>query len=378
MHPFGPPQHEQHWVDKAAELAARFATTAAAYDDSTEVPRENLEALHASGLDQALLPVEFGGEDLSYRSYGEIVRLLAAACPSTACIWVMHVGAIGGLVDLSTPEAARFYAEECVAGKRFANALSEPSGGNLFLMPQQHARPVDGGFVLSGAKRFTSGCEIADHFLVNVLVDDTPTFFGAAADDTIAFLPIGDTMGLRANGSRLVEFRDTLLRADRRCVPPPGHRPNRIGSGIAFLSLGVADAAIAALIEHARTRTIPTTGEPLSAMQWLRFELADVHSRLEAAGMYAKHMTWLADQNDVGFNLATLRAKLLANQVALDAAQLALKAGGGSGYLSTSPIQRILRDAYAGWVMAYSVEVCRDQISTDLFGHAEANSSVGE
>jgi len=89
-------------------------------------------------------------------------------------------------------------------------------------------------------------------------------------------------------------------------------------------------------------------------MQWLRFDLATVHSHLEAAAVYARHMTWLADQNDPGFLRATLRAKLLANQIAVDAAQLALKAGGGSGYLSTSPIQRILRDAYAGWVMAYS------------------------
>ncbi|TCO62308.1 acyl-CoA dehydrogenase family protein [Actinocrispum wychmicini] len=370
-HPFAPPADERHWVDTAAGLAAKFATTAAAFDESAQVPLENLEALHASGLDKALLPSEFGGQDLSYRSYGEIVRLLSEACPSTACIWVMHIGAAIGLVTMSTPEVARFYADELIAGRRFANALSEPSGGNLFLLPQQHAYPAAGGFRLTGAKRFTSGCEIADHFLVNALVENQPTFFGVAVDDTIRFLPIGDTMGMRANGSRLVEFADTLLRDDRRCPPPTRRRPNHIGAGLAFLSLGVADAAVKATVEHARSRVIPTTGEPLATMQWLRFDLATTHSHLEAAVMYARHMTWLADQNDPGFLAATLRAKLLANQIAVDAAQLALKAGGGSGYLSTSPIQRILRDAYAGWVMAYSVEVCRDQISTELFAAFE-------
>jgi alkylation response protein AidB-like acyl-CoA dehydrogenase len=368
VHPLGPPAEEQHWVDTAATLAETFATTAAAYDESAEVPLPNLRALHASGLDQALLPREFGGEGLSYRSYGEIVRLLSAACPSTACIWVMHIGAAVGLVQLSTPEVGRFYADELIAGRRFANALSEPTGGNLFLLPQQHATKVEGGHTLTGAKRFTSGCEVADHFLVNVLVDDVPTFFGVAAEDSISFLPIGETMGLRANGARLVQFDHTLLRDNRRCPPPTERRPNHIGSGVAFLSLGIADAAITTLVEYARHRTIPTTGVPLSHMQWLRFDLATVHSQLEAAGMYARHMTWLADQKDPAFDAATLRAKVLTNQVALDAAQLTLKAGGGSGYLSTSPIQRILRDAYAGWVMAYSVEVCRDQISTDLFG----------
>ncbi|MFI9560251.1 acyl-CoA dehydrogenase family protein [Nonomuraea endophytica] len=366
-HPLGPPPEEQHWVETAAELAREFAGTAAAYDESTSVPRENLEMLHASGLDAALLPKRLGGQGLSYRSYGEIVRLISAGCPATACIWVMHIGAGVGLAEMSAPEVGRFYADELIAGRRFANALSEPTGGNLFLLPQQHARPAPGGFRLSGSKRFTSGCEIADHFLVNVLVDGVPTFFGVEAGESIRYLPIGDTMGMRANGSRLVEFSGTLLREDRRCPPPSGPRPNHIGSGIAFLSLGIADAAVAALVAHARGRTIPTTGEPLSAMQWLRFDLATVHSQLEAAGMYARHMSWLADQNDPGFNSATLRAKVLSNQVAIDAAQLALKAGGGSGFLSTSPIQRILRDAYAGWVMAYSVEVCRDRIGDELF-----------
>jgi hypothetical protein len=72
-HPLAPPPDEQHWVDTAAGLAAKFATTAAAFDESAEVPLGNLEALHASGLDAALLPGEFGGQDLSFRSYGEIV-----------------------------------------------------------------------------------------------------------------------------------------------------------------------------------------------------------------------------------------------------------------------------------------------------------------
>jgi hypothetical protein len=241
-HPFAPPAHERRWVDTATELAAEFAKTAGALDQSAELPLANLQALHGSGLDAALLPKELGGEALSYRSYGEIVRLLSAACPSTACIWVMHIGAGVGLAEISAPESARFYADELIAGRRFANALSEPTSGNLFMMPLQHAEPVDGGFRLTGAKRFASGCEIADHFLVNALVGDVPTFFGLAADPaTMTYIPIWDTMGLRASRSQLIEFTGTLLREDRRCPAFRPKRPNHIGAGLAFLSLGIAD-----------------------------------------------------------------------------------------------------------------------------------------
>jgi alkylation response protein AidB-like acyl-CoA dehydrogenase len=363
-HPFAPPAHERRWVDAATELAAEFAKTAGTLDQSAELPLANLQALHGSGLDAALLPTELGGESLSYRSYGEIVRLLSAACPSTACIWVMHIGAGVGLAEISAPDAARFYADELIAGRRFANALSEPTSGNLFMMPLQHAEPVDGGFRLTGAKRFASGCEIADHFLVNALVGDVPTFFGLAADPaTMRFVPIWDTMGLRASRSQLIEFTGTLLREDRRCPAVRPKRPNHIGAGLAFLSLGIADAALDALVGHARRRIIPTTGEPLARMQWLRFDVADVHARLEAATMYARHMCWLADENSAEFTTATIRAKQLANEIAVDAAQLAVRVGGASaGYLRSSPIERIFRDAQAGGLMAYSLEVCKDTL----------------
>jgi alkylation response protein AidB-like acyl-CoA dehydrogenase len=367
-HPFAPLPQERHWVETATTLASGFARTAAAFDETGELPLENLRALHDSGLDVALLPKEFGGEDLGYRAYGEIVRVLSAACSSTACIWVMHIGAAAGLVEMSAPDAARFYADELLAGRRFANALSEPSSGNMFLMPQQIAEPSAGGFRLSGAKRFVSGCEIADHFLVNALVDAEPAFFGVAPDETMTFVPIWDTLGLRASRSQLVSFENTLLRADRRCPPSTRRRPNHIGAGLAFLSLGIADAALAALVAHARSRTIPTTGAALSDMQWLRFDVADVQTRLEAAGMYSRHMAWLADQNSPEFVPATMRAKILANEIARDVAQLAVRVGGGSGFLRTSPIQRLFRDAQAGGLMAYSVEVCKDRVGEDVLG----------
>jgi len=369
--PLGPPPHEQHWVDTVRELAAGFAATAADRDRTAELPIENLRALHASGLDAALLPKEYGGHDLSYRSYGQITRLLSAACPSTACIWVMHIGAAVGLVTMSAPDVARFYADELADGRRFANALSEPSGGNLFLTPRQHATRADGGYRLTGAKRFCSGCEVADHFLVNALVDGVPTFFGVAADASMEFVPIWDTMGLRASRSQLVDFRDTLLRDDRRCPPPRERRPNHIGAGLAFLSLGIADAAIDALVSHAKGREIPTTGKPLAAEQWLRFRLAEVHTDLVAADAVSRHMCWLADVNDAGFLPATIRAKVLANRVAKDAAQLGLEAGGGSAYLKTSPIERIFRDAQAGHLMAFSAEVCKSMLAGMLLDAPE-------
>jgi alkylation response protein AidB-like acyl-CoA dehydrogenase len=359
------PAGEQSWISRATELAADFAQGAAELDETAQLPIDNLRRLHAAGFDTAWLPPSFGGQGLSWLSFGRVLTIVARACPSTATIWLMHLGAAYGLVHLSDDDNAAFFAGELAAGKRFANALSEPTGGNLFLVPLQVARPVEGGFVLDGAKRFVSGCEIADYLLVNALVDEVPAFFGVTPDETVKLLPIWDSMGLRATRSQLITFEGTLLPQERRCTRR-SEEPNPIPIGLPFISIGVAEAALEALREHAIGRVIPTTGEPLAAMQWVQFAAASEYVRLKAATLLAAQTAWLADQRSPLVNPSSLEAKLLANEVAKDVAALGVKVGGGSGYLRTSPIQRHFRDAQAGALMAYSSEVCQSEIGKSV------------
>src|SRR4051794_15794143 len=84
---------EQAVIDRVAELAVGFAEDAAGYDDRAELPIANLLALHSAGADAAVLPASLGGGGISNVAFGEIVRTIAAADPSTATIWLMHVGA---------------------------------------------------------------------------------------------------------------------------------------------------------------------------------------------------------------------------------------------------------------------------------------------
>jgi alkylation response protein AidB-like acyl-CoA dehydrogenase len=371
------PPHEQHWIDRAHELAAGFALTAADYDESATLPIPNLTALTEAGFDTMLLPEELGGGGASYRTFGEVLAIITRACPSTGCIWLMHVGAASTLITLGTPEMASFFSAELAAGKRFANALSEPTSGNLFLMPLQQAQPVEGGWALHGAKRFVSGCEIADYYLVNALVDGIPNFFAVARDDSVSFVPIWDTMGMRATRSQLMSLDGTLLRADWRCRPPGPTDANPIGTGLPWMSVGIAEAALAALSDHALHRMIPTTGAPLAAMQWVQFEVAEATVRLEAARLLAQRTMWKADTQDPTALSSAIKAKLFANQTAKDIAELGVRIGGASGYLKTSPIQRHFRDAQAGALMAYSVELCRDYVGKEALGMNESAGGFG-
>ncbi|MGX5682397.1 acyl-CoA dehydrogenase family protein [Schumannella luteola] len=366
--PFPLSADEEAVLESVRGLAAGFATTAAERDARAELGRAELEALHAAGADAAVLPERLGGGGIRYQAFGEIVRTIAQADPSIATVWLMHVGAGVGLAQLTAESLGSYYADAYLRGDRFANALSEPTSGNTFLQPQQPAVRAEGGYVLDGAKRFVSGSEIAEHLLVNALVDGAPAFFGVEPDETVSVIPIWDTLGLRATRSQLLSFSNTLLRDDRRARNPQPGDVNAVGVGLPFLSLGVADAALAALSEHAKGRVI--LGKPLSHQQWVQFEVATLHSELEAVRAYLRYTTWLADEGSPEVIGAISRAKLLANRIAVDVAQLGVRVGGASGFLTSSPIQRHLRDAQAGQLMAYSTEVLSGLIGAEVLGVA--------
>lgn len=363
------PASEQHWIDTVRELAVGFAATVAEDDRSARLPIEHLEALGATGLDVAFLPIEHGGEALSYATLGAIVRTLAAAHPAVAAVWLMHIGAAHALVSTSAPDASAFFAAELRAGRRFANALSEPAGGNFFLSSQQDVPATDGGWTFTGRKMFVSGSEVATHLMANVRVDGHPGFFGVTLDDTVSFPPIDTTSGMRATRSRSIAFDGTLLRTDRLCSPPAADYANLISVGFAFISIGIAESALDALTAYATTRPAgPGSSETLADAPWVRSEVGMVWAELRAATLLAEQTVWLADtRQSVAMAVAT-EAKMLANEVAKRAAATAVKVGGGSGYLEKSPIQRIFRDAQAGAIMAYSVPFSQEIVGEWVLG----------
>ncbi|WNM23462.1 acyl-CoA dehydrogenase family protein [Demequina capsici] len=359
--PTSVPADEQRWIDVVDEIAPELAATVAQDDVDARIPLEHLQRLHATGLDAAFLPREHGGEALSYATLVGVVRRLAQAHPSAATLWLMHLGAAHALVTMSNAESSAFFAAELKAGARFANALSEPGGGNLFLTSQTDATPAGADWSFTGRKMFISGSEVATHLLLNARIDGAPGFFGVTIDGTVSFPPIDETMGMRATRSRGVAFDGTLLRQDRACAPPAPTYANLITVGFAFISIGIAEAALLQLRAGA-TKAKPGASSTLAEAQWVRMETGMMWAEVQAAAALAERAAWLADQGDEGWLRAATTSKMLANEVAKKAAALAVRVAGGGGYLTKSPVQRIARDAQAGALMAYSVPFSQEMV----------------
>ena len=348
-------------IAEATNIAELLTQHASRHDREASLPVEGINAIVGSRLNTALF------DGATWSTFAQIVGILAKGDPSAATIWLMHQGA-GWLVRaLPDKDLASALESKIRSGAWVANALSEPTGGNLFLMPLIAAERVDGGWRLSGAKRFVSGSEQANHFLVNALCDGVPGFFLIDRDDTIGIEEIWDTLGMRGTRSQLVHFNGTILPDTRRAFVRL-EDPNPISLGLPWLSLGIARAAMEFAIGYAKERQIPLRNERLAQMQWVQFAVADMAITLDAATALATRAAAATDAKDPYAGILHFEAKVAANEAATKIAASALKISGGTGYLKRLPIERHFRDAAAGQLMAWSTEVTRDFLGKMLLG----------
>ena len=176
-----------------------------------------------------------------------------------------------------------------------AFALSEEHAGSDAANQQTVARLDDRGYALNGRKVWVANAEAAD--LVIVFAATQPGLRGRGVSaflvpmDSagITRVAAADSLGVRGLGCMDLEFRD--VRVDAECLlgaPGDGFRiamwaleGGRVA--IAAQALGVGEAALAAAVEHARTRE--AFGQPIGNFQAIQWMIADMASELDAARM---------------------------------------------------------------------------------------------
>src|ERR1700741_492542 len=71
-------------VARAKEMVPRLRERAAKAEAARELPPETMRELHESGIMRALQPKRWGGMELEYITYFDVVMELARGCASTA------------------------------------------------------------------------------------------------------------------------------------------------------------------------------------------------------------------------------------------------------------------------------------------------------
>lgn len=365
-------------LDRIREVAGqRIAPSAAKTDHERAFPAENLRALGEIGALGLTVPLEHGGAGGALTALAEAGEIVGSACASSGMVFLMH-SVTAATIAAGGGARAGEVLERMASGSAFGTlAFSERGTGAHFYAPELQAVRSSGGLTVNGRKSFVTSGGHADVYLILVQ--------GEAEGSADAYLVSGDQPGVRADGtwsglgmagnsSVALELENVALTDDDR-IGPAGEAIGLVFDavapfflvGLAAVNVGIAAAAAAAATAHARDRRYPD-GSSLAEVQYVQHLIADMDLATRQARLLVREAARLGEAGDESALVAIMEAKVVATEAATAVTQKALDATGGQGYTPALPIERHLRDARAGAVMAPTNAVLRSWIGKALAG----------
>jgi hypothetical protein len=181
-----------------------------------------------------------------------------------------------------------------------------------------------------------------------------------------------DKLGMRASDTSEVIFEQCRVPADALLGVEGDGFNNTLAVldagriGIAALSVGLAQGAYEAAGAYARDRQ--QFGQPISFFQAIRWKLADMATRIEAARLLTYRAAWLRDQHGDRTSLASSMAKLYASEIAVRAAEEGVQIHGGYGFVKDYPAEKYFRDVKLCTIGEGTSEIQRLVIARHLLG----------
>jgi glutaryl-CoA dehydrogenase len=213
--------------------------------------------------------------------------------------------------------------------------LTEPDGGSDPSAMRTHAKKVDGGYKLSGAKQWITNSPIADVFVVWAK-DDSGTIRGFILDKGMKGLEapkIEGKFSLRASvtgGIMMDEIfvPDQNLLEGSSGVKSPFLCLNSARYGISWGVMGAAEACWHAARQYTMDRVI--FGKPLAAQQLIQKKLADMQTEITLGLLGAWRLGKLRDEDHAPNEAISLLKRNNCGK-ALDIARAARDMHGGNG-----------------------------------------------
>jgi alkylation response protein AidB-like acyl-CoA dehydrogenase len=318
------------------------------------------------------------------RAFAAVVEELAAADASAAMIYVMHVTGAQAIASSETLADRDAILRDIAAGKHLTTlALSEKGSRSQFWAPVSKLvdRPGADGYVTNAFKSWVTSASEAHSYVSSAQMP------GAAspAESAIYLLRRGapgvriasrfDGLGLRGNDSVPVSIEDAQVPARDLISPLGGGAKTMLevvlpwfSVGTAAMANGLCRAAVAATAGHLAQTGFEHTGEKLRDLPTLRARLAQMSVRTEQARALLAHTCADLEAPSATTPLYVLQARLASLEAAVDVTDLAMKACGGAAFSKHLPVERLFRDARAGWVMAPTADHLRDFIGRALTG----------
>jgi alkylation response protein AidB-like acyl-CoA dehydrogenase len=376
------PVEAAEFIERAERIRALLEQNADETDRLRRLPDANVQALRESGLCRLMVPRRLGGYETDIHTYIDVMAELGRGCGSTAwtasllnvCAWLT-----GLFPERAQREVWGSNPETWVAGS---------------LAPRGEARPVDGGWRVSGRWPWASGCLHAQWAACGILMKNER---GEMANLGLSLTPLADLTiedtwhmaGMKGTGSNTIVARDVFV-PEHRFLPYPAafqgnyrtehkdealYRSALVPFTILILigsQLGVAKAALDYVIGNASARGVTHTNfEKQSDSAGFQILVAEAAMKIETAYLHAFRA---ADDLDRAARSGrhpdlTARARVRADTALVakycrEAVDLLVSAHGTSSLADSNRLQRLWRDIH----VASHHAITEWQVNLEVYG----------
>jgi len=387
---------EAELIARARRFGARvLAPRAAQHDREATFPIENFRDMHPEGLLAICIPRGDGGLGADFRTYCLAAAELGRYCGATALSWNMHVcstlwtGALSDDLDMTPQERethrarrGRHYRRIVEDGAVYSQPFSEggaAAAGTVAFGTE--AKPVEGGFLVTGKKIFASLSGAADYY--GVLCTERAEGADASRRNTL-YLAVSakapgvqvvgdwDPLGMRGTVSRTLLFKDVFVPEDEMLMPRGVYFQAATRWPHMFLTLsptymGLAQAAYDFTVAYLRGE-VPGT-PPVKRRMFPTKQIAVAEMRVTLEQTKALWFQAVTEARANPTKEQVLRAYAAQHTVMENANALAAKAirtCGGQAMLKSLPLERIYRDSRCGSLMLpWTAEICIDRLGKE-------------
>jgi hypothetical protein len=334
---------------------AEIAPHAAEWDRTETIDRGIVAKLAELGFLAAALPEEHGGMGLEMVSYALVVEEIGRADSNVRGIVSVSNGLYGKTVaKWGTPEQKARLLPGLASGEELGcYALTEPGAGSDPGGLETRAERDGSGWRLSGQKIFITLGSWAAHALVFARTGEAgprgiTCFVVPTSTDGFEARPIKGKLGLRAQDTAEL-FLDGVRVGEDAVLGDLGggfkvamsaldHGRISLGAGCVGIAQGCLDASVA------YTKQRRQFGRSVASFQLVQELLADIAVETDAARLLVWRAAATADRGERHTVEASF-AKYFASEAAVRAANAAVQAHGGYGYVDEYPVGKYLRDA---------------------------------
>jgi len=343
--------------DLAREFAEKeIAPIANDIDKTEEIPQRLYDMMAEMGFFGLKIPEKYGGQGLDTRAY---VCVMEEICKKSIACSLLFSSAnslsTAPMLLVGTEEQKMKYIPGIASGKDFmAFGLTEPGAGSDAASMTTRAVEDGDSYILNGRKCFITGAPFAKNAVIFAKTSPEKGVKGITSfivDMSLPGVSVGkneEKMGLHGVATSDILLEDVrvpkteiLGEVDKGFIT--AMKTLSIGRiGVSCQGIGVSQGAMDEAVKFIKERK--QFGQRLSEFQGLRFMIADMEAKLNAARLMVYNAAYEMDMGKDVTKAASM-AKYYATETALEIVNNALQMHGGYGYVKDYTIERLYRDA---------------------------------